>query len=70
MPLRQGGCEEWESGWRRRFCKGGILPRFRLQTHDGSTFLGLNTPILHVHIIAQVRRAASFVYLPTVSFRG
>jgi hypothetical protein len=52
------------------FLQGRLSPRFRLQTHAGSTFLGLNTPILHVHIIAQVRLAASFVCPATVSFRG
>ena len=70
MPLRQGGCEEWGSGWRRRFCKGGFRQDFDCRHTVVVHISDCNTPILHVHMIAQARLAALFVCSATVPFRG
>jgi hypothetical protein len=63
MPLRQGGCEEWGSGWRRRFRKGEIRQDFDCRHKMVVRYISriAYSYILHVRTIAQVRLAALFV---------
>jgi hypothetical protein len=74
MPLRQGGCEEWGSGWKRRFCKGEFRQDFDCRHTMVVRYISLiaYSYILHGRITAQARLTAFWYVQPsaTVSFRG